>query len=258
MMNYQRAGVASNFSPTFAAVLAEANAFASLCGAALEIIHASEEDSEKESRFRAVLPNCPVRWGQGATPSDAILATAKICHHDLLIAGALRSEGSDQPFTNGVARALLNQATCDLLLLPHPRDEPIPLEHLVFAFDPGVACADFLRDVVRKLRPVRITVVVTKTPFADAIAASRGEEPSDLDAWLEESVDGLREETVEVETRIVASNTGYNLCDVVQGFDADLLVVRGSVGSATLPIHMTWLRQIIPTRLLVVRDGSNE
>jgi len=256
MMNYQRAGVASNFSPTFAAVLAEANAFAALCGAALEIIHASEQDSEKEARFRAVLPDCPIRWGQGTTPSEAILATAKDCHHDLLIAGALRSEESAQPFTNGVARELLNQAPCDLLLLPHPHDEPVPLEHLVFAFDPGVACANFLQEVVRKLRPARITLVVTKTPFADAIAASRGEKPRDLEALMEESVDGLREETVEVETRIVASNTGYNLCDVVQSFDADLMVVRASKGTATLPIHMTWLRQIIPTRLLLVRDGA--
>jgi len=94
--------------------------FCRLCGAALEIIHASEQDSEKEARFRAVLPDCPIRWGQGTTPSEAILATAKDCHHDLLIAGALRSEESAQPFTNGVARELLNQAPCDLLLLPSP------------------------------------------------------------------------------------------------------------------------------------------
>jgi nucleotide-binding universal stress UspA family protein len=255
MMNYQKVGVASNFSPTFEAVLAEANAFATHCGAVLEIIHASGHDSEREERFRAVLPNCPVRWGEGPTAADAILATAKKFHHSLLIAGALRSEKPEHPFTNGVARELLSRAPCDLLLLPHSQKEPEPLRHLAFSFDPGTECAGFLRDVVRKFRPERITLAVTKTPFAAAIAASRGEQPRDLEAWLEESLAGLRDEPVEIETRVVTSNTGYNLCDVMHSFDADLLVVRArtGIGAALLPVHMNWLRQIIPTRLLLVK-----
>ena len=34
------------------------------------------------------------------------------------------------------------------------------------------------------LKPEHVTIAVTKTPFAAAIAASRGEEPQDVDAWL--------------------------------------------------------------------------
>ena len=50
MITYRRAGVASTFSPTFAAVLAEAGSFARHCGAELEIIHAAAFDAEKEKR----------------------------------------------------------------------------------------------------------------------------------------------------------------------------------------------------------------
>ena len=50
-MTYRRAGVASTFSPTFAAVLAEAGSFARHCGAELEIIHAAAFDAEKEKLF---------------------------------------------------------------------------------------------------------------------------------------------------------------------------------------------------------------
>ena len=51
MTDYQHVGVASDFSPTFTAVLAEAKSFARHCGADLEIVHVADFDSEKERRF---------------------------------------------------------------------------------------------------------------------------------------------------------------------------------------------------------------
>ena len=108
--------------------------------------------------------------------------------------------------------------------------------------------------------PRRKRIAVTKTPFAAAIAASRGEEPRDVDAWLEELGELLSGAGPEIETRIVTSNTGYPLCDVIEGLQADLLVVRAlpDEKGGALPLHMDWLYQVIPTRLLVAKDlGKN-
>jgi hypothetical protein len=55
MMTYRRAGVASTFSPTFAAVLVEADSFAAV-RRELEIIHAAKFDAEGEALSR--------RWGR--------------------------------------------------------------------------------------------------------------------------------------------------------------------------------------------------
>jgi hypothetical protein len=44
---------------------------------------------------------------------------------------------------------------------------------------------------VEVLRPQRVTIVVTKKPFAPAIAASRGEKTRDIEAWLETLVGSL-------------------------------------------------------------------
>lgn len=253
-MNYRRAGVASTFSPTFAAVLAEARNFAAHCRAELEIIHAADYDPDKEGKFRAVIPGAEIRWTEGETPAQAILGAAASFNYELLIAGALQSENDERLFTSSVARTLLRDSRCDLLLVPRPLKEPAPPRRLVFAFDPGEDCAAFLQRVVDVLRPEHITIAVTETPFAAAIAASRGEKLQDVDAWLEESTTGFAESPVEIEHRVVRSNTGYNLCDVVQGLNADLLVVkaRSDRQNGLLPRHMDWLYQVIPTRLLVV------
>ena len=106
------------------------------------------------------------------------------------------------------------------------------------------------------LKPEHVTIAVTKTPFAAAIAASRGEEPQDVEAWLGEIETLLSGGGAEVETRIVTSNTGYGLRDVIEGLDADLLVVRAlpDKQGGALPAHLDWLYQVIPTRLLVAKE----
>jgi nucleotide-binding universal stress UspA family protein len=253
MMSYQRAGVASTFSPTFAAVLAEAERFAAHCGAALEIVHAAAYDAEKEQRFHeAIGRKAEIRWVEDETPAKAILGAARNFGYELLIAGALQSETDDTLFTSGVARGLLRGATCDLLLVPRPQQGPVALRRLVFTLDPGEGSAEFLQRVAHVLQPEHITIAVNKTPFAAAIAASRGEEPRDEDAWLDELIAGFADGKIEVETRVVTSNTGYSLCEAIQGIVADLLIVKAEA-DGTLPVHMNWLYQVIPSRLLVVR-----
>ena len=253
-MNYQRAAVASTFSPTFSAVLAEAEHFAQFCGADLHIVHASSFDAGKEQRFfDAMRRKVEIRWVEAEHPARAILDATIEGEYELLIAGALQKEDSDRHFTNGVARELLHSAPCDLLLVPHPSTKPRAFQHVVCAVEPGEDAAGFLRNQVERLRPDLVTIAAAHTPFAAAIAASRGEEPADVDAWLENLVEAVASDSCKVETRMVTSNTGYSLCDAIQGLEADLLVVQMQDASDPLPAHMNWLYQVVPSRLLAVR-----
>jgi hypothetical protein len=259
MMTYRRAGVASTFSPTFTAVLAEADSFARRCGAELEIIHAAEFDAEKERRFfEAMGQDASIRWVNQHPPAQAIITAARNYDYGLVIAGALQVEDADRPFTSSVARELLRDAPCDLLLVPRPLKSPDIFRRVVFALEPGEDVAHFLINSVKLLGPEHVTIAVTETPFAAAIAASRGEDLQDVDIWLEELCTRLSVTGAEIETRIVTSNTGYALCEVIQGLEADLLVVKtlpDEQGGA-LPLHMDWLYQIIPTRLLVTKNAG--
>jgi nucleotide-binding universal stress UspA family protein len=113
---------------------------------------------------------------------------------------------------------------------------------------------ELLRRAVEVLRPLRVTIVVSERPFAPAIAASRGEQPRDAEAWLDELTSSVVGHQVKVEGRVVTSITGYTLCDIVDGLEADLLVVKAEP-DGSLSKHMDWLYQVIPARLLLVRDG---
>jgi nucleotide-binding universal stress UspA family protein len=229
MTAYQHAGVASDFSPTFTAVLAEAKSFARHCGADLEIVHAGAFDSEKEKRFLEALgQRAQIRWVQGKTIGGAIIAAVENLAYGLLIAGTLHRETDDKPFAGNVARELLRSAPCDLLLVPRPLEEPTPPQHIVFALEPEPEeeNCELLRRAIPVLRPQRVTIVVTDRPFAPAIAASRGEEPRDVEARLEDLAGSLAEHKVEVEGRVVTCITGYTLCDTIEDLEADLLVVK--------------------------------
>ena len=255
-MDYQHVGVASTFSPTFAAVLAEAKCFAIHCGADLEIVHAAAFDMEKEKRFVAALGRrVSIRWVAGETAAYTIIAAVKDFAYNLLIAGTPDRERDDKPFAGNVAPELLRNAPCDLLLVPRPMEEPTALQHIVFVSEREQE-EDFelLRRAVEVLRPQRVTIVVSERPFAPAIAASRGEQPRDVDAWLDELTNSVAGHQVKVEGRVVASITGYTLCDIVEGLEADLLVVKAEP-DGSLSRHMDWLYQVIPARLLLVREG---
>ena len=257
-MDYKHVGVASTFSPTFTAVLAEAKYFAIHCGADLEVVHAGASDMEKERRFVAALGQpAAIRWVAGETAAHAIISAVKDFAYDLLIAGTPDRATDDKSFAGDVAPELLRNAPCDLLLVPRPQEEPTPPQHIVFASEPEQKeDCELLRRAVEVLRPERVTIVVTERPFAPAIAASRGEQPRDVEAWLEDLASSVAGHQVKVEGRVVTSITGYTLCDVVEGLEADLLVVKAEPDGA-LSKHMDWLYQVIPARLLLVREGLN-
>ncbi len=255
MKKYQRLAVATAFSPTFASVLTDARRFAEHCGATLEVIHAGERTEEKEQKFQKVLGGpTPIHWVQGETPAQAI--ATKSSDFDLLIAGALHREDGDKPFTSGVARELLRILPGDLLLAPSS-DGDKPLHHAVFALEPGTNDGAFIIEAAEKLGFSKITIAATETPFAAALAASRGETHQNVGAWCDDLVDEARRHGLEADSWIVTSNTGYSLCDAIQGMNADLLVVRAATEgpSKPLPMHMDWLSQVIPLRLLLVKGA---
>jgi hypothetical protein len=254
MTKYQRLAVASAFSPTFASVLTDAKRFAEHCHASLDIIHAGERTEEKELKFQEVLGQpANIHWVQADTPAQAI--ASKSADFDLIIAGALQRDDGDKPFTSSVARELLRNVQGDLLLAPASGQEHQALKHAVFAVEPGKDKVEFIIETSKTLGLNRVTITSMETPFAAALAASRGEEPHDVRQWCDSLVAGVRDSGLEADSWVVTSNTGYSLCETIQGMGADLLVVKASTEgpSAPLPVHMDWLYQVIPLRLLLIK-----
>src|SRR5881394_259274 len=122
---YKTIAVASTFSPRFRQVLAEAKRIRERFGADLHLIYAGNRDEEIAKKFSNALADLhlpadsTIHYEQG-DPSEAILRTLAREKIDMIVAGALEKEVVLHPFLGNVARHLVRQAPCSVMLFTKP------------------------------------------------------------------------------------------------------------------------------------------
>src|SRR5438046_8025363 len=134
---YKTIAVATTFSPRFKHVLAEAKRIRDRFGAELHLIYVGRRNEETSRRFSDVLAelelpaDSPIHYEEG-DPAEAILAALARENIDVLVAGALEKEIVLHPFLGNVARRLVREANCSVILFTHPEKNPKPLRRIVF------------------------------------------------------------------------------------------------------------------------------
>jgi len=270
---YKRIAVASTFSPRFIQVLAEAKRIRERFGSALDLIYVGDRDEKTDRTFSEVLTrlslplDSTVHYAQG-DPATAILGALTDNDVDLVVAGALEKEAFLHPFLGNVARRLVREAPCSVMLFTKPDAEPKPLRRIVFVAD----YSDYGREALEKTfllalaeESERLYVIRIITTF-DEIRAARGgrSEKSNKakslqgeEAALEDFVLSAGATDVPVEARCIRGNTGFAAADFVQSVEADLLVVPvppgKKNGGQTLPGNISWITDVIPCNLWVIR-----
>ncbi|MEO5719748.1 MAG: universal stress protein, partial [Chthoniobacterales bacterium] len=178
---YQSIAVAAGFSPRFHQVLAEANRVRERFGAQLCMIYVGKHDAATEAKFAEAItrlklpPDCTVHYEEG-DPGSSILAAAREMTVDLLVAGALEKKPILRQFLGDVARRLVREATCSVMLFTHPQLEPKPLRHIVFMAEFSEHAQGALRRTLRlaeKENCERLYVIRNYTSFDKARAARR-------------------------------------------------------------------------------------
>ncbi len=268
---YRTIGVASTFSPRFVHVLAEAKRMRDRFGSRLNLIYVGEKSAATTRKFGKAfrelgLPaDSAVHYYQG-DPAAAILEAAAANDVDLIVAGALEKEVVLRTFLGNVARRLVRQSRCSVILFTKPEREPKPLQRIVFMAEYSEHGRRALRQAVRLAvaeRCERLYVIRVYTSFDEARAALRGdtEEPSaaptleEEEAALEKFIDSAGATEVPIEARCIRGNTGYAALDFIQAVDAHLLVVpiEAIAASDEIPSHVAWITETIPCNLWVVR-----
>jgi len=268
---YRTVAVAATFSPRFLRVLAEAGRVRERFGAELKIIYVGRKDAATSKRFadaiaKLHLPgNSTVHYEEG-DPASAILVAAGKLNAELLVAGALEKEAVHRQFLGNVARRLVREANCSVLLFTHPETTPEPLRHIVFM-------AEFSDHARRALRQTfylaerenceRLYVIRSYTSFDKAAAARRARTGKGSARTLEEEEVALQEfilsagETVvPIEARCIRGSTGFNASNFVQSVEANLLVVPLEVKpepAPELPSRISWVTEVIPSNLWIIR-----
>src|SRR5947207_4740272 len=139
-MPYKTIAVASTFSPRFKQVLAEAKLIRERFSADLHLIYVGERNEEIAKKFSDALAqlelpiDSKIYYEEGA-PAEAILRALAREKIDVIVAGALEKEVVLHPFLGNVARRLVREAPCSVMLFTKPAAKPKPLHRIVFVAD---------------------------------------------------------------------------------------------------------------------------
>jgi len=269
---YKNIAVASTFSPRFKQVLAEAKRIYKHFSADLHLIYVGEHNEAITKKFRDAftqleLPlDSKIHYEQG-DPAEAILRALTREKVDVIVAGALEKEVVLHPFLGNVARRLVREAPCSVMLFTDPVEKPKPLRRIVFVAEGADARLDALKRTLTfaaKEACERLYVIRIITTFDQARASMRGKgmkraeltADNDEEEALEKFVLSAGATDVPIEARCIRGNTGLAASDFVQSVHADLLIVPvGKVAGREqqLPGNMAWVTDVIPCNLWLIR-----
>jgi nucleotide-binding universal stress UspA family protein len=270
---YKTIAVATTFSPRFKHVLAEAKRIRDRFLADLHLIHVGSRNGETQRKFREVLEelqlpvDSPIHYEQG-DPAEAILAALARERIDMLVAGALEKEIVLHPFLGNVARRLVREADCSVMLFTHPEKNPKPLRRIVLIADhseKGLAALKTTLLLAEAEPCERLYVIGIVTAFDEARASIAGNgnnlrrhkpNHAEEDA-LEEIVLAAGTTKVPIETRFIRGATGLAASDFVRSVEGDLLVVplpkSAGMVQQQVPSNIAWVSDVIPCNLWVIR-----
>ena len=269
---YKTVAVASTFSPRFKQVLTEARRIQERFSAQLHLIYVGERNEEIAKKFSDALGqlelplDSKIHYEKG-DPADAILRSLAREKIDVIVAGALEKEVVLHPFLGNVARRLVREAPCSVMLFTTPATKPKPLRRIVFVADYSDTQLDALKRTLLFAAAEsceRLYVIRIITTFDQARASIRGnqrkpstrKEDDDEEEALDKFVLSAGATDVPIETRCIRGNTGLAASDFVQSIKADLLVVpleKKASRTQQLPSNIAWVTDVIPCNLWVIR-----
>jgi nucleotide-binding universal stress UspA family protein len=269
---YKTIAVASTFSPRFRKVLAEAKRIRDRFSADLRLIYAGERSEETMKKFTDALAqlqlpvDSQIHYEEG-DPAEAILRALARQEIDMVVAGALEKEAGLHPFLGNVARRLVREALCSVMLFTRPDVSPKPLRRIVFVADYSDHGLDALKttlplasaEACERLYVIRIITTFDQARESIRAGTRKGGKPKtkdDEEDALEEFVLSAGATEVPIEARCIHGNTGLAASDFVQSVEADLLVVpmqKGRDSVQQLPSNIAWVTDVIPCNLWVIR-----
>ncbi|NMB80664.1 MAG: universal stress protein [Ignavibacteria bacterium] len=129
-MIFNKIGLAITFSPNGLPLLKSAVRLQKLFNCQLCLIHVGDNNPETESQIKNLVEKTGISeksfsliWKKGE-PSKSIINAAAENGVDLLIAGALEKENVLKYYLGSVARTIMRESPCSVLILTNPAAEP--------------------------------------------------------------------------------------------------------------------------------------
>lgn len=276
---FEKIAVAVAFSPRYKAIIAEAVRLSQVFSARLHFIHVGKNETETRSRLTTCIRECGMAEGafdlivREGDPVEVIIDICKKERVDLLVAGALEKENIFKYYIGSVARKMIRQAKCSVLMLTEPSVNPKPFRRLVIngldhpktSHTIGAAvyvaqkeaCSDI--NIVKESPMYGFAMMmsedVTETESKQFKRKFIEEETRSINAVLS----NLDLGALNVKTKILTGKPGYEISHFARTNQADLLVVNSpdnqhGIIDRVFPHDIEYALADLPCSLLTVHS----
>lgn len=262
-------------------MLAEAGRLAQGFHARLVVMHVGANTPTTQARLETQLANTGLERSQielaceAGDPAQRILDMCR--HHavDLLVAGALKKENLFVHYVGSVARKILRQAKCSVLILIAPRLEERTFKRIVVhaedsphAFEAlQTACIMAHQDpqswvhVTREIKMLGLTMAANEHLPEDEYNHSLQQLIREETQEVEKMLHRIPHPGLRVNIKVLSGKSGYELGKFTERKQADLLIVgapprRMAFLDRLFPHDLEYLFADLPTNLMIVQPIS--
>jgi nucleotide-binding universal stress UspA family protein len=275
--SFSKAGLAVTFSPTGKALLSEAARLQVLFDFRLYFLHVGDKDESTVQRLTELISenvsstNYEIVWLSGE-PAKAILKSSKELSLDLLIIGALEKESGIKNFLGSVARNIMRNCHCPILVFTKPEQERFGFKNMIVSVcydSKGEKAAKAAVEIARHDHPEKLSFIkeinVPGLPSVVFDSGSRDETGSMRRELIELEKQKIRFFARELglhdnefENEVLYGIEGWECLNYAADQKADLLVV--AMGERKLSFidrifmhDMEFLFERIPTNTLLYK-----
>lgn len=280
-MVFKRIGLAITFSPSGKALLAEAARLKKLFDAEIVLIHIGAKTPENRSRLNNMITEAGLSidsvkliWEAG----DAARTIIRKCDDeniDLLVAGALERETGLKYYIGSVARKIMREAPCSVLIMSSPTVDPKPFKKFCVSVDytseseTAVRIAykmallenatDFI--LIREFQIPGLAITVSDSGSIEDAEENRLTWQKEEEEKLHIFVNELNLQELEVKCVCLFGKQGWEANKFIREINGDILVVpapkrRMKFLDRIFQHDLEFILKQLPNSLLIIKSGN--
>lgn len=277
-MSFKKLGLAITFSPTGKALLFEAKRLCDLFGAEIVFIHNGERTTETETKLMELISTAgydnsavSLEWVKGDI-ADTIIKKSEEKNVDLLLAGALEKENIIKYYAGSVARKIMREAKCSVLILTATSESPKSFKKFCVSVDYTPQSEKTIRaafqfalkenaedfTLIRDFHAPGLAVTVQDSGSFDKVEAARKQWQEEEEEKLKLFVKELNLNGLDIKTKCLYGKEGWEANNFVRDNKVDIYAVTGPSKKLRLidrifPHEVEYSFEKLPSNMLIVR-----
>jgi nucleotide-binding universal stress UspA family protein len=280
---FKRIGLAITFSPTGKSLLIEARRLATLFNAEMVLIHVGERTNDSEERLKTLISSVGIdinsvelEWESG-DPAKAIIKKCYEKNIDLLVAGALEKESLITYYIGSVARKLMREAPCSVLILVNPQSEPKGYKKICISVDFSPECEHTIKKayqfaksenadelvLIREFQVPGLAITVYDSGSSEETERSRKKWREEEREKIDVLVSELNMTGIKITTESLYGKEGWVAKNFVKEIGGDLFVITSPRRKLKLLDRLfqhdvEYIFEQLPCSILLIKPGSTE